>query len=343
MLEDVGVEIAWMKDDHGGAALFDLFCHTADKIGRVVVFGRKYVLAAHAHLCRAAEDLGGGVEGSLLLAQAMGARHIGDGAVQGFRHHGVGLEVVWLMPHKRTEALMLGFDLADRLVVVDEIYAVLEALAIGAAALELAASVHKAGDRGRICAGRAEVDVGVLADRDILSFEPGEAALRFGHVGHEADRADESFLDGMDERWVDECGLGPHDEEKAEMRSGRRATVYLWHAENVTADVVFRVVCTDGKVCEATKESRDRNYWLPGQELPDRYADGSLRSEQESPACSFPESPELTFNFGEGTGAGSSLSPQDFDSAQGYADAVAASGGSWDDAYTRWEDECGDG
>lgn len=176
-----------------------------------------------------------------------------------------------------------------------------------------------------------------------LGFEPGEAALRFGHVGHEADRADESFLDGMDERWIDECGLGLHDEEKAEMRSGRRATVYLWHAENVTADVVFRVVCTDGKVCEATKESRDRNYWLPGQELPDRHADGSLRSEQESPACSFPESPELTFSFGEGTGAGSSLSPQDFDSAQGYADAVAASGGSWDDAYTRWEDECGDG
>ncbi len=148
---------------------------------------------------------------------------------------------------------------------------------------------------------------------------------------------------GMDERWIDGCGLGLHDEEKAEMRSGRRATVYLWHAENGTADVVFRAVCTDGKVCEATKESRDRNYWLPGQELPDRQADGPLRSEQESPACSFLESPELTFSFGEGTGAGSSLSPQDFDSAQGYADAVAASGGSWDDAYTRWEDECGDG
>lgn len=142
----------------------------------------------------------------------------------------------------------------------------------------------------------------------------------------------------MDERWIDETALGTHDEARAGERNGKDATTYIWRAQNGTDDEVFEAVCVGGAVRAIEKENRDKDYWQSGEELPDRTATGETLS-QEAPQGA----PPATFTFGGGSASSSSsLSPEDFDSAQGYADAVAAAGGSWDDAYTRWEDECGD-
>lgn len=142
----------------------------------------------------------------------------------------------------------------------------------------------------------------------------------------------------MDERWIDETALGAHDDAQAGERNGKDATTYIWRAQNGTDDEVFEAVCVGGVVRATEKESRDRNYWQSGGELPDRTATGEAVSKD------VPEgAPPAAFEFGQGSASSCpSLSPQDFDSAQGYADAVASQGGSWDDAYARWEDECGD-